>query len=105
MDIDHMVPADADPRRGRPSAITGLVDAKAMAKKHPRTFFVPKIRKIPIGSFVKVARQNERFWLRVTGYEGRKYHGTIASELEENDDLEKGQNVYFAKKNVYDVAL
>lgn len=90
----------------QPRAVKGLIDAKALAKKHPNTFFVPKdalVKKLKPGDFVKVARNNERFWLRLTGWVGKRWHGTVANHLINNDDLAHGDAIFFTKKNIYDV--
>jgi len=91
---------------GHPRAVKGLVNAKLMAKEHPETFFVPsdaEIKRVKPGDFVKLARNDERFWVRVTGWVGKKWHGTVANELICNDDLPYGSSIYFTKKNIYDV--
>jgi hypothetical protein len=91
--------------RGTPRKIKGLLNAGLMAKRHPKTFFVPSdaaIRKIKPGDFVKVARNRERFWLRVTGWVGKKWHGTVANKLILNDDLSYGTSIFFTRKNIYD---
>lgn len=90
---------------GEPRAIKGLVDAGKMARLYD-TFSVPSdaaIKKVKPGDYVKVARNNERFWLRVDGYIGRKWHGTVDNVLLYNDDLSLGDRVFFYKKNIYDV--
>lgn len=91
-------------KRRAPVAIKGLVDAKAMAKAHPDTFDVPSaanLKKIKPGDLVKVARNNERFWVVVTGFEKRRIHGAVDNDLLLNDDLPVGTVIYFQKKNIY----
>lgn len=90
----------------QPRAVKGLYDAKALAKAHPKTFFVPtdaQIKKLKPGDFVKIARNHERFWVRLTGWVGKKWHGTVTNDLINNDDLRYGDCVFFTKKNIYDV--
>jgi len=89
-----------------PRTIKGLVNASLLAFEFEDTFEVPsdsEIKKLKPGDFVKVARNSERFWLRVDGYVGRKWHGTVANKLGFNDDLKFGDSIYFAKKNIYDL--
>jgi len=77
-----------------------------MAFEFPETFELPtdsQIRKIKPGDLVKVARNGERFWVRVDGYVGRKWHGTVSNDLIQNDDLDLGDSIFFAKKNIYTV--
>lgn len=90
---------------GHPRVVKGLVNAKAMAKAHPKTFEVPpesRLKKLKPGDFVKVARNNERFWVRLTGWVGKRWHGTVANDLILNDDLKYGESIFFTKKNIYD---
>jgi len=104
MDIDHRFGQKTPGKRGRPIAPGDLVDAKALAKAHSETFGVPSdadLRKVGPGDLVKVARNGERFWVSVTGFEKRRIHGEVANELEENDDLPFAQSIYLQKKNIY----
>jgi hypothetical protein len=104
VDSDHRFGDKPTGRRGHPVAVKGLVDAKAKARAHPDTFSVPseaKLKKIKPGDLVKVARNNERFWVRVTGFEKRRIHGTVANSLIRNDDLPFGTSIYLSKKNIY----
>ena len=57
--------------------------------------------RIKPGDFVKVARNGERFWLKVTGFEKRRLHGAVANDLVANDDLPKGAVIYLQKKHIY----
>ena len=61
------------------------------------------ISKLKPGDYVKVARNGERFWVKVTGYIGRRWHGIVDNRLTMNDDLEPGEPIFFMKKNIYDV--
>jgi hypothetical protein len=104
MDIDHRFGSKTPGKRAHPTAVTGLVDAKALAKAHSETFGVPSdadLRKLGPGDLVKVARNGERFWVSVTGFEKRRIHGEVANELMENDDLPFGASIYLQKKNIY----
>lgn len=90
---------------GQPRAVKGLVNAKLLAKEHPKTFTVPpeaRLKKLKPGDFVKVTRNNERFWVRLTGWVGKRWHGTVANDLVFNDDLKYGESIFFTKKNIYD---
>lgn len=82
-----------------------LVDAAKLAREHPKTFKRPttaKLRKVKPGAFVKVNVGGERIWLRVTGYEKRRYHGAVAN-LPDDPRLDLGTRVYFQKRNIYSV--
>ena len=103
MDKDHRFGERPAPARAHPLKVE-LVDAKALAKKYPETFEVPMdahLRKIKPGDLVKVARNGERFWVLVTGFEKRRIHGQVANMLEDNDDLPFGRTIYLQKKNIY----
>jgi hypothetical protein len=107
MDIDHVDPSRT-PRRSRrpPVDVRGpaLTDAGALAKKHAE-FEVPTtadVRALSPGSWVKVARGGERFWVRMTGYVGRKYHGVVANDLDKrNADLPTKAPIFFLRKHIY----
>lgn len=104
LDSDHRFGSKTPGKRGHPVAVPDLVDAKSRAKAHPETFDVPSdadLRKLGPGDLVKVARNGERFWVTVTGFEKRRIHGEVANELGENDDLPFGTSIYLQKKNVY----
>lgn len=104
MDIDNRFAQDVRVTRNPAIAVDGLVDAKALAKEHPDTFEVPpeaNLKKIKPGDFVKLARNGERFWVKVTGFEKRRIHGAVANDLLRNDDLPYGTSIYFQKKNIY----
>ena len=106
MDSDHRFAQNPKGAGGRkkPIAIDGLADAKALARAHPDTFEVPSdavLKKIKPGDHVKLARNNERFWVYVTGFEKRRIHGTVDNDLLRNDDLPIGTAIYFQKKNIY----
>lgn len=107
-DVDHRGPGSVpNPAPGgrSPKSISGLVNARLMAFEYPDTFFLPKdsdIRKLRTGDFVKLSRNNERFWVQITGYVGRKWHGTVANKLANNQDIGYGDKIYFMKKNIYD---
>jgi hypothetical protein len=61
-----------------------LVDAQAMARAHPNTFDAPaqgELFQIMPGDFVKVCRNNERFWIEVTGRNGDMIVGAVANAL------------------------
>lgn len=91
--------------RKSPRVIRGLANARALALEYPDTFEVPSdayLKKLKPGDLIKVARNNERFWVRLDGYVGRKYHGTVANDLIFNEDLKFGDSIYFMRKNIYD---
>lgn len=109
MDVDHRFPGRVTANaasRARAKALDGLIDAQAMHRKHPRTFQVPTAASkaaIKPGDFVKVARNDERFWVRVTGFEKRRIHGAVDNKLKKrlNKDLPLGKKIYFQKKHIY----
>lgn len=109
MDADHRFPLGlrSNPRsRARPKTLTGLLNAQALHKKHPKTFEVPRaaaLRKLKPGDAVKVARNDERFWVIVTGFEKRRVHGIVDNKLVKklNADLPLGTKIYFQKKHIY----
>jgi len=108
-DEDHIRALGRD-HQGRfsgnePRKIDGLIDAGKMARLYD-TFKVPSdaaIKKVKPGDYVKVARNGERFWVRVDGYIARKWHGTVDNKLLFNDDISLGDKIFFYKKNIYDV--
>lgn len=106
MDSDHIAAGHPIARNaGEIRKLPKLVDAHALAKRH-EWFEQPtaaEIRKVKPGQFVKVNRNGERFWIKVRGFEGRKYHGQVANVLAFNEDLEFGDHVYFERKNIYDI--
>jgi hypothetical protein len=105
MDADHPTPTKRVSRssRGHPQQVSGLRDAAALAKKHVN-FEAPSaaaIRSLKPGDYVKVARNGERFFVEMSGFEGRKYHGIVANDLEKNDDVPADVPIYFYRKNIY----
>lgn len=107
MDDDYRFPTRKKSNaRSRAKRVDGLVDAQAMQRKHPRTFEAPtaaKLKAIKPGDFVKVARNGERFWVRVTGFEKRRIHGVVDNKLIRNDDLPLGTKIYFQKRHIYSI--
>lgn len=105
LDEDHIL---AENPRARPSAEirkVRLTDARRLSLDS-ENFEQPSadvIRKIRPGDRVKVARNHERFWVKVTGFEGRKYHGQVANSLARSDELQIGDRIYFDRKNIYDI--
>jgi hypothetical protein len=94
--------------RSTPRKIKGLVNARLLAFEFPETFVTPSdavIKKLKPGDFVKVARNNERFWVRIDGFVGRRWHGTIDNYLINQSDIEYGDKIYFMRKNIYDVDM
>lgn len=89
----------------QPRDVKGLVNARLLSLEFD-SFETPsdaEIRKLKPGDLVKIARLGERFWVRVDGYVGRKWHGTVSNDLRHNDDLPIGSSIYFARKNIYDL--
>ena len=102
----HKKPKKARCGDKAPKAIKGLVNARLLALEFEDTFFVPSdasIKAIKTGNFVKVALNNERIWVRVDGYVGRKWFGTVSNDLMLQNDLKCGDCIYFMRKNIYDI--
>lgn len=101
---DHLVPNGFPvPNAARARVVKGLLDARAVNKKHPETFEVPsyaRLKKVKPGDSVKISRNNERFWITVTGFEKRRIHGVVDNKLIFNDDLPLGTKIYFQKKHI-----
>lgn len=102
----------SNPRKKRisnpaaPKKVKGLVDASLLAFEFPETFQRPsdsELKNIKPGDFVKVARNNERFWVHVDGFVGRRIHGKIDNKLVNQPDLKMGDSIFFMKKNIYDI--
>jgi len=81
-----------------------LLNARAMNKAHPDTFWVPEIEDIlalRVGENAKVAAGNERFWVTITGFTGegerRRFTGTVNSFVinTERHGLEYGDPIRF----------
>lgn len=107
-DRDYVFPEGHRRRRNpseHPREIEGLQNAKLLALEHDGFNTPPAsaIRKLKPGDFVKVARNGERFWVKLTGYVGRKWHGEVDNVLVKNGDLKLGDPIYFMKRNIYDV--
>jgi hypothetical protein len=105
-DSDSVKPKGKKGSKDRPRKLEGLVNARLLAFEFPDTFETPSdadIKKIKPGDFVKVCRNNERFWIRVDGFVGRKWHGTIDNDLGLNPDLACGESIFFMRKHIYDV--
>jgi hypothetical protein len=107
MDLDHVDPtlSPRTSRRGHPSDVRSpaLTSASALAKANP-DFEVPsdaQVRALEPGSWVKVARNGERFWVKMTGYVGRKYHGIVANTLDKNADLPTDTPIFFLRRHIY----
>lgn len=104
--VDHKEPGSTSRKPATPQKIY-LVNAKALARNHPSSFKLPKdsnLRKLSPGDFVKVADDDERFWVKLTGFEGRKLHGQIVNNLNSNE-YKLGDCIYLEKKNIYDARL
>lgn len=81
-----------------------LVDAQAMARKHPATFEAPtpaELASIRVGGVVKICRNGERFWVLVTHRSGEAVTGEVENHLIYNDDLSVGTKVSFATRYIF----
>lgn len=104
-DIDHRSPE----RVARKSKIgprrVNLANARRLSIEFD-TFETPnesEIRKLKPGDFVKLARNGERFWVQVSGFIGRRWHGIIVNKLLRIEDLSAGDSIFFMRKNIYDL--
>lgn len=84
-----------------------LVDARKMAKEHPRTFQLPSkkaVKSLGPGDFAKVSTHGERFWVRVTKRDGSKFQGIVDNDVVMTDDhgLRLGDKMAFEAKHLYD---
>lgn len=105
-EMDCSCPARVRAKRTPPRKVDGLINARLLAFEHPDTFFVPRdseLKKVKPGDHVKVSRGGERFWVKVEGFEGRKWHGMIDNVLKRNYDLRAGDRIYFQRKHIYAV--
>jgi len=106
MDADHVFAKNLRLKKNPRDVKTAkLLNAQLMALEHPESFFLPSasaIKKVKPGDFVKVSMPRERFWVRVSGFQGRKWYGQVANELIYYD-LKMGDSIQFYRKNIYDV--
>jgi hypothetical protein len=82
------------------------IDAQEMAKKYPITFEAPTqavLNRIKKGKHVKVAYNQERFWILVTKVVGDTVIGTVDNDLVLRQDIKYGDLVSVQKNQVYDV--
>ena len=88
-----------------PREIEGLENAKLLALEYDGFDRPPAsaIRKLKPGDHVKVSRNRERFWVKITGFVGRQWHGVVDNTLVQNDDLKLGDSIFFMKRHIYDV--
>jgi len=71
-------------RRPAIPILTRLVDAQAMHAEHPDTFDAPtahELATITPGTYIKVSRNNERFWMMVEGGTGRYLIASVQNQL------------------------
>lgn len=104
-DRDCVCPGKGKGKAGSPKSVRGLVNARLLALEFD-TFETPSnsdLRKVKPGDFVKLARNGERFWVRVSGYVGKKWHGVVDNDLALNPDLHDGDCIYFDRKHIYDI--
>jgi hypothetical protein len=86
-----------------------LVDAQEMHRQHPITFIVPSAHNLATimpGDYVKICRENERFWCKVIGGVGKFLVGEVDVPLvnEGNADINKsGTRVRFEHRHVYEI--
>jgi hypothetical protein len=88
--------------------LTNLLDAVALHIAHPDTFEIPddaRLDRLQSDDWVKICRNNERFWVQISDCYGETITGTVKNELLCNDDLPVGTPVMFDRRHVYDVVL
>lgn len=84
--------------------LSGLIDAQAMARKHPDSFDAPKmdeLQNLTAGDLVKICRNSERFWVIVTDSSGGFITGLVNNHLISNR-LPVGTEIRFPDKSVFD---
>ena len=84
-----------------------FLDAQAMARKYPDTFFVLSVWQLDAikrGDYIQVCRHNERFWVLVTRHDGEFVFGTVESSLidKRNADLPLGAPIECELRHVLD---
>ena len=87
-----------------------LLDATAQHAATPDTFKLPcdhRLDQLKPGDFVKVCRNNERFWIQVSGRRGNTIDGLVANILgnPDNYDLPVDAPVTLERRHVYDTIL
>lgn len=87
--------------------INGLIDAQSMALKHPDTFEAPSIEdlgRLSAGDWVKVCRNNERFWVAVIDVADGFITGKVDNHLISNR-IPVGTEIFFRAKNVFEFLM
>lgn len=106
MQIDHVVSKKIEAKKNpRNLKKMNLQNAALMALEYPDTFSQPSIsaiKKVRVGDLVKLSTEKERFWVVVSGFEGKKWFGQISNKLIYSD-VNVGDTVPFYKKNIYDI--
>ena len=111
MNADHVFAKNIRLKRNpRNAKKPKLLNARLFALEFPETFYLPSdsaIKKVKPGDYVKLAIQlgekpGERFWVKVAGFEGRKWFGEVANDLVFYE-YPLGDSVQFYRKNIYDV--
>lgn len=75
-----------------------------MALLHGETFEAPGpmvLARIAPGDLVKVCRNDERFWVKVTNVQGDVLTATVDNDLFRNDDLPYGRAVFIERRHIY----
>ena len=105
MQIDHVFSNVVALRRNpRNIKKLNLENAALMALEYPETFSLPSvsaIKKLKVGDWVKLSTPQERFWVKVSGFEGKKWFGQVANKLIYSD-VDLGDTIQFYRKNIYD---
>lgn len=82
-----------------------FIDAQAMHQKHPDTFNAPtaaELQSIKPNCQVKIAHNQERFWVTVTKVDGNQVEGVVDNQLVMDHPFDFGDTVCFHKRHVYD---
>jgi len=86
--------------------LSKLIDAQQMHREYPDSFEVPSAHTLALikpGDYVKVCREDERFWCKVLGGSGRYLIEEVENELvmPANAHINVGQRVRFEHRHIY----
>lgn len=101
-------PVPTSPVGQRSTKKVAFVNAQAMYRKHPTTFYVPgdlELKALKPGCIVKVCYNSERFWVILTAVNTRNLEGRNLNMLTVpgNEHLRVGTKISFHTDNVYDI--
>lgn len=105
LDIDFIYPDDIKKKNSSIKQIKDLISAKEKSQKYVDTFEAPTLRdlrNVSPGDFVKLSVPGYRFWVKVTGYEGKKIQGYVSNYVK-CALVSPQDNIYFYSKHIYDI--